>query len=61
MNVRPRQTTLNVIDVQKPYQNQNMTHTLLKKLVIVSAAPSNLLTLCILMDSSSWFDAINLV
>ena len=42
VNVRPRETTLNVIDVQKPYQNQNMTRMLLKKLVIVSAAPSTL-------------------
>ena len=60
MNVRPRQTTLNVIDVQKPYQNLNMTRMLLKKLVTVSAAPSTQLTFCILMDSSFWFDAINL-
>ena len=60
MNVRPRATTLNVIDVQKPYQNQNMTRMLLKKLVIVSVALFTLLTLCILMDSAFWFDAKNL-
>ena len=41
VNVRPRETTLNVIDVQKPYQNQNTTPMLLKRLVIVSAATVN--------------------